>query len=67
MSTNEKAPISNSESGRHYGSLPGGGPSPAASDDDGDAGERSLTFYEVGYEVLALCGRKSKVILTSCR
>ena len=29
--------------------------------------ERSMTFHDVGYEVSVHCGRRTKVILNSCR
>jgi ATP-binding cassette subfamily G (WHITE) protein 2 len=73
MSVNEKAPISNHGQVPHYGS-PGagnGGVSAVFSDragpnSVGPGKEQSLTFHQVGYEVPTHCGRRTKVIISSC-
>lgn len=70
MSSAEDSRISASKPG--YGSLAHtlageakeGGPATAAFE---NGLERSLTFHHVSYEVTVHCGRRTKVILDSCR
>ena len=62
MSSKENAPISGYQQS-NYGTLP-------RTREDNESSEimdTSLMFHEVGYEVPVHCGRKTKVILTSCR